>query len=108
MFLRYGKNKGDEGSLFQWLLAMAAVATTAMYVSPLPEIDEEFGFMLMGAAAGLAGVALFAIIEMRRLGRASLGRELTQDPVWASGNADRSIESTCSVAKAEEQGKPGF
>ena len=38
MFLRCGKNKGDEGSLFQWMLAMAAAATTAMYFSPISEI----------------------------------------------------------------------
>jgi hypothetical protein len=63
MFLRRDNNKDDEGSLFQCLLAMAAVATAARYVSPLLEIDEQFGFMLMGAAAGLAGVALFTLIE---------------------------------------------
>lgn len=38
MFLRCDKNKGGEGSLFQCLLAMAAVATTAMYFSPISEI----------------------------------------------------------------------
>jgi hypothetical protein len=60
MFLRCGKNKGDEGSLFYCLLAMAAAATTAMHFSPIPEI-------------------------------------------WASGNADRSVESTCNVKKAEQR-----
>jgi hypothetical protein len=38
MFLQCGKNKGDEGSLFQCLLVMAAIATTAMYFSPISEI----------------------------------------------------------------------
>ncbi len=38
MFLWCAKNKGDEGSLFQCLLAMAATATTAMFFSPISEI----------------------------------------------------------------------
>jgi hypothetical protein len=100
MLLQHGKNKGDEGSLFQSLLAMAAAATTAMFFSPIPEIDGEFGFMPMGAAAAVAGAAIFTLLEMRRRGKVSLGRELTQDPAWASGNADRSVESTYNVTKA--------
>ncbi len=99
MLLQRGKNKGDEGSLVQCLLAMAVAATAAMFFSPISEIDGEFGFMPMGAAAAVAGAALFTLLEMRRRGRASLGRELTQDPVWASGNADRSVESTYNVTK---------
>jgi hypothetical protein len=104
MFLRRGKNKGDEGSLFQFLLAIAAVATTAMFFSPFSEITCQFGFMFMGAAVAMAAAALFTLIEIRRRRRASLGRELTQDAVWASGNAVRSVESTFSVIKAEQNG----
>ena len=104
MFLRYGKNTGDEGLLFQCLLAMAAAATTAMFFSAISEITCEFGLMLMGATVALAGGVLLTLIEIRRRRRASLGRELTQDPIWASGNADRSVESTFSVTRAEQKG----
>ena len=104
MFLRYGKNTGDEGLLFQCLLAMATAATTAMFFSAISEITCQFGFMLMGATVALAGAALLTLIEIRRRRRASLGRELTQDPIWASGNADRSVESTFSVTRAEQKG----
>lgn len=102
MFLRSGKNKGDEGSLFQFLLAIAAVATTAMFFSPFSEITCQFGFMFMGATVALAAAALFTLIEMRRRRRASLGRDETQDPVWASGSADRSlVDVQCEKSGAE-------
>ena len=104
MFLRYGKNTGDEGWLFQCLLALAAAATTAMFFSAISEITCQFGFMLMGATVALAGAALLTLIEIRRRRRASLGRELTQGPNWASSNADRSVESTFSVTRAEQKG----
>ena len=104
MFLRYGKNKGDEGSLFPCLMAMAAAATMAMFFSAISEITCQFGLMLMGATVALAGAALLTLFQIRRRRRASLGREITQDPVWASGSADRSVESTFSMTKAEQKG----
>jgi hypothetical protein len=101
MFLRLGKNKVYEGSLFQCLLAMAATATTAMFFSPISDINWQFGFILMGAAAAV--VALFMLIEARRLGRASLRRGLTTDPLWGYRNPDPSVESTYAVTKPEQR-----
>lgn len=107
--MRRCKNNADEGSLFQCLLAMAAAATTAMIFSIISGIHWQFGLVLMGAAAALAGAGLFTLLEMRRLGRASLGRELTPaSQHGASGDQNRSIDSTCSVASAEQpRGKMG-
>jgi len=103
-FMRRGNSKGDEGSLFQCLLAMAAAATTAMVFSLISGINWQFGLVLMGTAAALAGAALFTFLEMRRLGRASLGRELTQATrQGASGGQNTSIESTYSVTRAEQR-----
>ena len=64
MFLWRHKNKGYAGLLFQCLLAMAATATMAMFLSPISEIDCQFGFMPVGTAAALAGAGLFALIEI--------------------------------------------
>ena len=96
MFLRRGKNKGDEGSLFQCLLAMAAAATTAMFFSPISEISWQFGFVLMGAAAALAGAASSRLSRCAGLDEHRSAVSETQDPVWASGSADRSL-SRCIV-----------
>ena len=101
MFMRRGNSKSEEGSLFQCLLAMAAAATTAMIFSIISGINWQFGRMLMGAAAALAGATLFTFLEMRRLGRSSLVHELSPSSRHgASGGQDPSIKSTYSVTKA--------
>jgi hypothetical protein len=98
MFLRSGKNKGDEGSLFQFLLAIAAVATTAMFFSPFSEITCQFGFMFMGAAVALAAAALFTLIEMRRRRRASLGREVERSCLHHENRCEKQGQLTSNLA----------
>jgi len=109
MFMRRGNSKSEEGSLFQCLLAMAAAATTAMIFSIISGINWQFGRMLMGAAAALAGATLFTFLEMRRLGRSSLVHELSPSSRHgASGGQDPSIKSNVqrdeSVSGGSENG----
>jgi hypothetical protein len=95
MLIRHGEDNGTEGSLFECLLAMAAAATTALIFSLSSGVRWQLALALMGAAAALAGAALFTFLEMRKLGRASLRH-------GASGNEHRSVESTYQITRAEQ------
>jgi hypothetical protein len=104
MFTRQGENQGDKGTLFECLLAMVAAATTAVIFSLMSGVNWRFGLVLMCAAAALAGGVLFTILKMRNLGRASLGRELTQATrPGASGDNARSAKSRYPVSRIEQE-----